>query len=388
MSISVVTFANLGIKHNLKTPDILPVVIALEQQGELRQIICQINSNFQFKETYQAIPSVLRRAIRLVERLTHIAFPRNFSERLFDYFAQRKLASSDSYLFHGGYFLPRTFKKAREAGSLLIDLAVVAHLGANASLEQEELCLLGVPEYRGTYTKLGEEVTHDNDFDYVIALSEFVKGTYVTSGFPEERIFVAHPDVDTRRFLPSLADEDSDIFRVVYMAYSTPLKGLHYLLEAWSSLSLPRADLVLVGGYGDMPLELKQRYAAQIEKDASITWVGSENAPEKHYQSASVFIFPSLTEGFGRVTLEAMACGVPVITTENARGIVEDGKTGFVVPIRNASALREKIEYLYTHRDVARAMGREARRVVEHKKPFGEATLDIYQEILRREGKI
>jgi alpha-maltose-1-phosphate synthase len=98
-------------------------------------------------------------------------------------------------------------------------------------------------------------------------------------------------------------------------------------------------------------------------------------------------VFPSLTEGFGRVTLEAMACGIPVITTENARGIVEDGKTGFVVPIRDAKALAEKIQYLYDNREIASEMGRQARLAVEKKKPFGEAVYEIYQEILKREGK-
>ena len=97
--------------------------------------------------------------------------------------------------------------------------------------------------------------------------------------------------------------------------------------------------------------------------------------------------FPSLTEGFGRVTLEAMACGVPVITTENARGIVEDGKSGFVVPIRDARALGEKIEYLYSNRDAASRMGGEARASVERKEPFGKAVFRVYEEAMRREEK-
>ena len=97
-------------------------------------------------------------------------------------------------------------------------------------------------------------------------------------------------------------------------------------------------------------------------------------------------VFASLTEGFGRVTLEAMASGIPVVTTENARGIVEDGKTGFVVPIRDAEAIAEKIQYLYDHRDILKEMGKEARKAVENKKPFGKAVYEIYEEILKKEN--
>ena len=171
------------------------------------------------------------------------------------------------------------------------------------------------------------------------------------------------------------------------MAYTAQLKGLHYLLEAWNALNLSNAELVLVGGYGDMPIELKRRYDASISRNSTIRWAGGSLAPEDHYHVSDTLVFPSLSEGFGKVTLEAMACGLPVITTENAKGIVEDGKTGFVVPIRDANALKEKIEYLYNHRDIAEQMGREARRAVEQKRPFGEAVYEIYQEILRREGR-
>ena len=132
-----------------------------------------------------------------------------------------------------------------------------------------------------------------------------------------------------------------------------------------------------------MPSSLKDEYDSRIRESKNTRWVGGSIAPEEYYRQASVLVFPSLTEGFGRVTLEAMACGIPVITTENARGIVEDGKTGFVVPIRDATAIREKIEYLYRNKDIAAAMGVEARKAVESKKPFDQSLFEIYKEILK-----
>ncbi|KKS14599.1 MAG: Glycosyl transferase, group 1 family protein [Parcubacteria group bacterium GW2011_GWB1_41_6] len=176
-------------------------------------------------------------------------------------------------------------------------------------------------------------------------------------------------------------------FKVLYVAYTNPRKGLSYLLDAWESLDLPLAELILVGKYVGMPEEMIRYCDEIINRNPSIKWVGGTQDPWQYYQDASVFVLPSLSECYGKVTLEAMASGVPVIVSENARAIVEDGKTGFVVPIRDAKAIKEKIEYLYHNREIAEKMGREARKAVENKKSFGEEVFEIYQEILKREGK-
>lgn len=388
MSVSIVTFANLGKKQNLKTSDIAPVIGALENRGELTQIVCQINAGFSFAHTYSAIPVWLRYPIRAFEKISGKTFSRRTMEKLFDFFAQYRLGHTDIVLCHGGYFLPKTARTAHAKGSVTIDIAVSAHLSENAVLEKKELSHLGFPAYEGVYMQLERAYHASERFDYLIALSEYARHTYIDAGYPEERVFVAYPDIDTRRFAPNERAEKKDVpFRVLYLAHTQPLKGLHYLLDAWESLDLHGAELVIVGGFSEMPEELKQHYMDRIQSGTHITWTPGTHTPERFYQDATVLVFPSLTEGFSRVMLEAMACGIPVITTENARGIVEDGKTGYVVPIRDAQAIKEKIQYLYDHRELAAEMGRAARKAVEQKKPFGEAVYEIYEEILQREGR-
>lgn len=386
MSVSILTFANLGKKRNQPTADILPVIDTFAESGALVQVICQIHKDFYFPQTISAVPWFIRYPIRFLERVFRVPIPRRFVETLFDTFAQVWLKPATVTFFHGGFFLPKTFRKAQNLKSITVDITRTAHLDRNAQIEREEMRRLGVDTYYGWRDQLSRASTHCNEFSYIIALSEFVKESYMRVGYPEEKIYLASPDIDTVRFTP--ASHPTERFRVVYAAYTTPLKGLHYLLDAWEQLSLTDAELVLVGGYGYMPEVVRRQYDARITRNPTVTWIESTTTPEVHFQSASVFVFPSLTEGFGRVTLEAMACGIPVITTENARGIVEDGKTGFVVPIRDANAIREKLEYLYQHQDVAQEMGREARRAVEAKKPFGEAVYEIYKDILKREGTV
>jgi glycosyltransferase involved in cell wall biosynthesis len=76
-----------------------------------------------------------------------------------------------------------------------------------------------------------------------------------------------------------------------------------------------------------------------------------------------VFVFPSLFEGFGLVLLEAMARGLPIITTPNTAGpdLITDGVEGFIVPIRSASAIVEKLDLLRREPERRATMSESAR---------------------------
>ncbi|MDO8562168.1 MAG: glycosyltransferase family 4 protein [bacterium] len=388
-TVSVVTFANLGEKENLKTVDIQPVIDLFAEKGMLKQIICQVHKHFYFRNIASAFPSFVRYPLRLIEKISGIGLSRAQTDDLFDFFASRRLERADAVLFYPAQF-EKTIAVAKKQGSLVIGLAETAHYSFNKQLNEEESAILGIPagDYAGVMRKEGAAEV----FNYIIAISDFLKRSFVHAGYPAERIFVATPDINANRFTqgppaPSLrlAGKASDKFQVLYVAYTTPLKGLHYLLDAWDNLKLPDAELVLVGGYGSIPEELKRRYDTRIHANPTIRWVGKTRNPEEYYRRASAFVLPSLTEGNPHVVMEAMASGLPVITTENAAGLVEDGTSGFVVPIRDSDAIRAKIAYLYHHPDEAKEMGRKARESIERKKPFGEAIFDIYQEIMRRE---
>ena len=77
-------------------------------------------------------------------------------------------------------------------------------------------------------------------------------------------------------------------------------------------------------------------------------------------------VFPTIVEGFGRNIIEAMASGLPVITTANCGGpdLIEDGVTGFIIPIRDVAAICEKLAWIYDHPQEAIEMGERARNRV------------------------
>ena len=83
----------------------------------------------------------------------------------------------------------------------------------------------------------------------------------------------------------------------------------------------------------------------------------------QRYRESHVFVLPTLVEGMPLVVLEAMACGLPVITTAcGPAGIVRDGIDGFIIPERSDEAVCEKLELLYRDRERCQAMGRNAAR--------------------------
>jgi Glycosyl transferases group 1 len=103
--------------------------------------------------------------------------------------------------------------------------------------------------------------------------------------------------------------------------------------------------------------------SAKSEFGGTIRLVG--NVPRSdvsvHFQWADVFLFPSLCDGFGCVLLEALAAGLPVITTVNSGIAIRDGVDGFVVPIRDANSIAERLEQLASEPSLAAEMSRNAK---------------------------
>jgi glycosyltransferase involved in cell wall biosynthesis len=342
---------------------------------------------FDFPATISAVPLPLHYIAATWGRIRPFG-GRLLEERIFDFFAARKLKKSDTVFFHPNFLAPRALQKAKQFGAITIGIAVTAHPEFNARLEKEEFELLGLAKHypRNTiYSILSLTGLSRQQCDYLIALSDFAAKTYIERGMSADRIFVAYQDIDVKRFLSQNRSQNTDKkFKVLFVSHISPLKGLHYLLEAWQKLKLKEAELIIVGGYSEIPTPLKKRYDEIIKKDPSIKWIGFTKNPELYYSSTSIFVFPSLTEGNPRVVLEAMASGLPVITTENAKSLVEDGKNGFVVPIRNVEAIKEKIEFFYYNRDIIEKMGEEAKKTIENKKPFSEVVFEIYQKIINK----
>lgn len=195
---------------------------------------------------------------------------------------------------------------------------------------------------------------------YLLAPSPIVVECLRRAGVPAERIVHVPYGVDTTRFCPSERQSDG-VFRALFVGRIGPRKGVRYLLEAWRRLALPRAELVLVGAVEREGRAILRRYAGWCR------WLPSVPYAEVHriYASADVFVFPSLAEGSAWVTYEAMAAGLPVVTTPTSGAVLRHGVEGLIVPPRDVEALAAAIAQLARHPAMRRQMGWAGRRLME-----------------------
>ena len=170
------------------------------------------------------------------------------------------------------------------------------------------------------------------------------------------------PEIKVLGNAVSIPDETASGEGVLYVGRLAPKKGLEYLLEAMTEVD---AHLTIVGDGSER--DRLERLAAELDID--VTFVG-EVAPEavdSYYRDAGVFVLPSLEgEGMPNVVLEAMSWGLPVVATDSGGlpTMIEDGESGFLVPMRDSEAISERIGELLTDTEYRENTGTTARKYV------------------------
>lgn len=181
--------------------------------------------------------------------------------------------------------------------------------------------------------------------------------TFLAAGVPERKLHYVGRGVDVGRYRPGEAPER---FRVAFVGALIKRKGVHVLLEAWKKLNLKDAELVLVGN-----LHEEMRPYVRDFGGATVKLAGVTRQVQEELRKCAVFAFPSECEGFAKATLEAAACGLPLIATRESGDAVVDGETGLLIPPNDVEALAAALEHAAAHRDAMAAMGRRARALVE-----------------------
>ena len=208
-------------------------------------------------------------------------------------------------------------------------------------------------------------------FRRVIAISDNVADSLTDSGLDERRMTIIRSAVDHERFAKSV---DAAAFRrefglrandavIAATGQLIPRKGHRYLLEAMAALarSVPNAVL-LVFGQGELEDELREQ-SETLGLDARVRFQGFRDDLDDWLGAVDLLVHPALREGLGVAMLKAQAAGVPVVAFDVAgsREAVADGRTGILVPAKDAQALEHAIARLLLDPPLRRRLGDAAR---------------------------
>jgi glycosyltransferase involved in cell wall biosynthesis len=204
---------------------------------------------------------------------------------------------------------------------------------------------------------------------------------------PLKRFKVIPNGIDTDLFhpIPEIKRKKNRI--IVTSSAETPLKGLRYLLEAVAEISATRRiKLVVVGTLRKNGEIEKLLTKLGIKEQVTFTGCIENDALVQHYAKAFLAIVPSLYEGFGFPAGEAMACGLPMISTTGGALPELVGNAGMLVPPSNPGALVKAILTLMDHPGQAEQMGRAGLKRVRDRftwKRAAEMTVEAYRETIR-----
>ena len=169
-------------------------------------------------------------------------------------------------------------------------------------------------------------------------------------------------------------------FTIISTGHISVRKGSLYLLEAFSELNLDDSRLLMVG---NIEKELFP-FLKPFFFNPNIIFQKHVNQKKlrSFYNNSNLFVTSSLEEGLAVVQIQAMACGLPLICTPNSGGeeLIEEGKNGFVCPIRDKDYLKNKIIYFYNNREKLKIFGKNSNYKAKNYFSWDKYSQDIYEE--------
>lgn len=220
--------------------------------------------------------------------------------------------------------------------------------------------------------------------DAFISVSSDIRNETSRAGVHPDKIYDIPNSVDIERFHPVSKEEKSQIRQqlnlplddiiVAYTGRLMTTKGLPSLIKVWKEVqpNHPNAKLLFVGG-GSKDIHdceaYLQDYIASNQLESSVLFTGDVNNVDAYLKASDIFVLPTLNEAFGISLIEAMACGLPVITTPvgGPKDIVTPGENGLVVEVENFEQLKQAITTLMTAPLEAQSLGRAALRTVQER---------------------
>jgi starch synthase len=321
--------------------------------------------------------------MRFAPRSTPVRLLWEWQDRLwFDRYVARRLPECDVFCGLSGSAL-YSGRLAKSRGAKYVCDRGSSHIRAQDRILREEYDRQGV-QFPGIDPRIikREEAEYEKA-DLITVPSTFALNTFVEAGVTPQKMRAAAYGVDLELFYPCVSKRADD-FHVLFVGGLSVRKGVGYLLDAFRQLQCHYKRLTLVGSI----LPEMESTISQLRDNSRIHITGP--VPQQRLReimsTSHVMVLPSVEEGLALVQAQAMACGCPVIATQNtgARDLFADRKEGFIVPIRDAVAIAERLQCLADNPELGTTMGQAAIERVRSMggwDRYGDTMYQIFSEV-------
>jgi glycosyltransferase involved in cell wall biosynthesis len=261
----------------------------------------------------------------------------------FDRYAARRLPAAEHLIAFNGQALQQ-IGAARRAGYSSVSL-----LSANSHMRrvvQQHAKAHRQYPLEGSWASrlVRRNVLEYQRVDRIYVGSRYTWESFVDAGHPEDGLSL-FPFLPDRRFGPGGERAESATFDVVFVGRLSVDKGVPLLVDAVRELAHEDLRLVLVGGWSSRGMRRFLQEATAADSRISV----GPGDPLPHLRRASLYAHPSYEDGFAYAPAEALACGVPVLVSEDTgmKDLLEEGVNGLVLPTGDRRALAEAIDSAY-----------------------------------------
>ena len=296
----------------------------------------------------------------------------------------RNLPECDLYVGLSGAAIPAG-NKAHQLGAKYICDRGSAHIRAQDQLLSEEHERWGMPFHGIDPRIIAREEAEYAEADRITVPSTFAFRSFVEQGIPAGKLRLLPYGVNVSRFEP-VAEPATGRFDVLFVGGMSLRKGIQYLVQAYQKIIHPAKSLTFVGAPSANLIAVLKAHRLW-SSDARVPGHMPQTELKNVMSRSHVLVLPSIEDGFGLVMAQAMACGCPVIASRNTGGedLFDDGREGYIVPIRDVDALAGRLQHLADHPEARTAMGQLALQRVLNLggwRDYGDKAMAIYNEAI------
>ncbi len=224
--------------------------------------------------------------------------------------------------------------------------------------------------------------------DKIVVIDECSKAILIKNNVPREKIIIISPGIDCNKYKKNIRKKIRHKKIIMVSSYLLKRKAIDFVIKSYDEVRYLRnnTELIVVGD-GPQKKNL-EKLVKRLKLKNSVNFVGHvpNNEISKFYRKADIFVSMSRAESWGQMYLEAMASGLPIVSSRNvgSESIIKDGEFGYLVDQEDYKELAKKIIYLIDHPDVMERFGKKARKEVEEKYDWDRVVIPKYVKLYKQ----